>query len=331
MTKILVIDDDTIQRLILRTPLEMDGYEVLEAENGIEALKQLSENPDIRFLVTDLMMPEMDGFKLIDAVRKRAVRYTYIIVMTSMEDRSSLLQALSLGADDYLTKPIMPEELKLRLRSGMRLLKLEGQDELIFSMAKMAEFRSEETGFHLERVYHYCRILARDFAVHYPEYELTPGIADEIATVSPLHDIGKVAIPDHILHKPGRLTPDEWGIMKTHAAIGGNLIREIYDRTGSPWLRFAYEIAMYHHERWDGKGYPGGLAAEDIPVPARIMMLADVYDALTSERCYKPAFSHEKARAILLEENGSHFDPRLIDGFLRQEEQWLAVRNRFQD
>ena len=331
MSKVLVIDDDAVQRLILRNPLEMDGHQVSEAENGIEALEKLDKDPDIRFLVTDLLMPEMDGFDLIAAVRRRELRYVYIIVMTSMDDRDSLLKALSLGADDYLTKPILPEELRLRLRGGIRLLKLEGQDELILSMAKLAEFRSEETGFHLERVHYYTRILARDFATHYPDHGLTLGIADEIAVVSPLHDIGKVAIPDRILHKQGGLEPDEWEIMKTHAGIGGKLIKEIYDRTGSPYLRFAYEIAMSHHERWDGGGYPHGLEQESIPLPARIMMLADVYDALTSERCYKKAFSHEKARSIILEEKGTHFDPKVVDGFLRQEDQWLTVRERFRD
>lgn len=331
MPAILVVDDDRSQRFILRTHLEGAGVAVHEAANGLEALDRLSEETDIRFLVTDLLMPEMDGFELIERVRRRGLRYIYVIVMTSMEDRSSLIRALSAGADDYLTKPIFPDELKLRLQSGLRVLRLEGQEELILSMAELSEFRSEETGYHLKRVSQYTRLLARDVAVHFPAYELTPAGADEISLVSPLHDIGKVAIPDHILHKPDRLEPEEWEVMKTHVTIGGNLLRKIYEKTGSPYLWFAYEIAMYHHERWDGRGYPEGLAGEAIPMPARIMAVADVYDALTSERCYKAAFSHDKARSILLEEVGTHFDPKLIEAFQRQETAWLAVKDRFRD
>ena len=331
LPSVLVVDDDRSQRFILRTHLEGRGFSVFEAANGVEALERLAEDNDIRFLVTDLLMPEMDGFGLIEQVRRRGLRYIYVIVMTSMEDRKSLIRALSAGADDYLTKPIFPDELRLRLQSGLRVLRLEGQEELILSMAELSEFRSEETGYHLKRVSHYTRILARDVADHYPEFELTRSGAEEISLVSPLHDIGKVAIPDRILHKPDKLTAEEWETMKTHAAIGGNLLRKIYDKTSSPYLWFAHQIAMYHHERWDGAGYPEGLRGESIPIPARIMAIADVYDALTSERCYKAAFSHEKTRAILDEEAGTHFDPKLIASFRRQEEAWLDVKERFRD
>jgi len=331
MPSVLVVDDDRSQRFILRTHLEGSGFSVFEACNGVEALERLAQDNDIRFLVTDLLMPEMDGFELIERVRRRGIRYIYVIVMTSMEDRKSLIRALSAGADDYLNKPIFPDELRLRLQSGLRVLRLEGQEELILSMAELSEFRSEETGYHLKRVSHYTRILARDVADHYPEYELTRSGAEEISLVSPLHDIGKVAIPDRILHKPGKLTAEEWEIMKTHATIGGNLLRKIHEKTGSPYLWFAHQIAMHHHERWDGNGYPGGLKGDAIPMSARIMAVADVYDALTSERCYKAAFSHEKARSILLEEAGAHFDPKLIDAFQRQEKAWLEVKERFRD
>lgn len=331
LPSVLVVDDDRSQRFILRTHLEGSGFSVFEAANGVEALERLAEDNDVRFLVTDLLMPEMDGFELIERVRRRGLRYIYVIVMTSMEDRKSLIQALSAGADDYLNKPVFPDELRLRLQSGLRVLRLEGQEELILSMAELSEFRSEETGYHLKRVSHYTRILARDAADHYPEYELTRSGAEEISLVSPLHDIGKVAIPDRILHKPGKLTAEEWETMKTHATIGGNLLRKIYDKTGSPYLWFAHQIAMYHHERWDGNGYPDELKGDAIPMPARIMAVADVYDALTSERCYKRAFPHEKARSILLEGAGAHFDPKLIAAFQRQEKAWLEVKERFRD
>lgn len=331
MTKVLVIDDDMAQRLILRSSLEAYGYEVHEAENGSEGLEKIFENPDIRLLLTDLAMPIMDGYEMIRAIRQKELRYTYIIVLTSMDDRDSLLRALSMGADDYLTKPVFPDELKLRLESGTRLLKLESQEELIFSLAKLAEFRSDETGYHLERVQHYTRIIGTDISKHHPEFELSLSTAEEYARVSPLHDIGKVAIPDRILHKPGKLDADEWEIMKTHAGIGGKLIREIYEKTGSPYLWFAYEIAMFHHEKFDGSGYPAGKKGDEIPLVARIMALTDVYDALTSDRCYKRAFSHEKAKSIIIEGKGMHFDPKIVDAFLRQEEAFLAIKAKFQD
>lgn len=329
--RVLVTDDDMVQRLILRTTLETDGYEVWEAENGADALEKLSELNDIRLLLTDLAMPGMDGYELIREIRKQDLRYTYVIVLTSMDDRDSLLRALALGADDFLTKPVFPDELKLRLQSGERLIKLESQELLIFSMAKLAEYRSNETGFHLERVALYTRLLARDMAKSHPELNMSLSMADEIALVSPLHDLGKVAIPDGILHKPGKLTPEEFETMKTHTSIGGEIIRNIYNKTGSFYLWLAHEIAMYHHERWNGRGYPSGLAGDGIPVSARIMALADVFDALGSKRCYKEAFPYEEVRPLILEERGEHFDPKVVDAFLRQEEAFLNIRAQFQE
>jgi putative two-component system response regulator len=157
------------------------------------------------------------------------------------------------------------------------------------------------------------------------------GLADEIATVSPLHDLGKVAIPDHILHKPGGLNAEEWEIMKTHTTIGGRLIKEIYDRTGSFYLWLAYEIAMFHHEKWAGGGYPTGISGDEIPVSARIMAIADVYDAMTSERSYKNAFSHEKTKETIMNQKGKQFDPRLTDAFVREEDAFIAIKKKYKD
>lgn len=329
--KVLIADDDAGQRLLLKNSLEEDGYDVLEAENGRLAIEELSRNPEVRLLLTDIAMPEMDGYGLIEEVRRRELRYTYIVVLTSMDDRGSLLKALSLGADDYLIKPVFPNELKLRLKSGARLLRLESQEELILAMAKLSEYRSEETGYHLERVSHYTRLIARDLTVQQPELGLSYSMADEIAKVSPLHDIGKVAIPDRILHKPGKLDADEWEVMKTHTTIGGNLIGEIQEKSGSAYLWLGYEIAAFHHERWDGSGYMQGLSGDSIPIAARIMALADVYDALTSERCYKSAYTHDQTKAKIIEESGKHFDPRVVQAFLRRENDFLDVRKRYRD
>lgn len=329
--KVLVTDDDNLQRLILRKYLEENEYDVLEACNGIEALKILSDEPDIRIMITDLIMPQMDGYELIKAVRERQLRYMYIIVLTGMDDKESLVRALSIGSDDFLIKPVFPDELRLRILGGSRLLNLEGHEEIIFSMVRLCEFRSDETGYHLERIQEYVRLLARYLSKYNPETGMTLSMADEIAKVSPLHDVGKIAIPDHILHKPGRLSSEEWIIMKTHASIGGRILKSIYDKTGAPYLWVAYEITMFHHERWDGTGYPEGYAGEVIPLSARIAALADVYDALTSKRCYKESFSHEDAKDIIVKGKGSHFDPMIVDAFLASDESFVGIKKKFQD
>lgn len=329
--KILVVDDDPAQRLLLKMCLQKDHYSVAEAAHGAEAYTILEKEPDIRLVITDLDMPVMNGFDLINEVRDSDLRYRYIIVLTSAEDQGSLVRALSLGADDYIAKPVRPDEILLRVEGGIRLLRLEIQEELILSMAKLAEYRSDETGYHLERVQFYTRTLGRDLSEKHPELKITKQLAEEFSRVSPLHDIGKVAIPDSILHKPGKLTMDEFEIMKNHATIGGQLLKDIYTKTGSSYLKIAYEAAMYHHERYNGGGYPSGLKGENIPMVARVVALADMYDAMTSERCYKKAFSHETAKKIIVAEKGEHLDPKMVDSFLAREEEWLAIRERFKD
>jgi putative two-component system response regulator len=274
-------------------------------------------------------MPVMDGYGLIQHIRKEQSRYVYMIVLTSNEGKKSVVKALNYGADDFLTKPALNEELQLRIQSGIRLLRLESHDELILSMAKLAEYRSEETGYHLERVQRYSWLLAKDIAENCPKFEMSMSFAEEISQVTPLHDIGKVATPDHILHKPGKLTESEFEVMKDHAAIGGKMLLDIHAKTGSHYLKTASDVAMYHHEKYNGRGYPEGLKGDEIPVSARIMALADIYDAMTSKRCYKDEFSHEKVKTIIVEERGKHLDPDVVDSFLRLETQWLAIKAQF--
>jgi len=329
LQKIVVVDDDAAQRLLLRMCLEAEGYEVYEADSGYSAQQLMEKHPDFRIVITDLDMPELNGFDLIRKIRTRELHYTYIIVLTSKDDEESLVKAFSKGADDYLSKPVNPNELRLRIQGAIRVLRQETQEELILALAKLAEYRSDETGYHLERVQRYCRILAMDLCENRPELDIHIQFAEEIARVSPLHDIGKVAIPDNILHKPGKLTDAEFEIMKTHAAIGGQILKDIYAKNGSPYLKVAYEVAMYHHERFNGKGYPEGLRGEEIPIAARIMTLADIYDAMATKRCYKDPFPHEIIKKIILEERGQQLDPIVVDAFLRQEDIWLTVRNRF--
>ncbi len=328
---ILITEDDISQRLLLKLTLEADGYRTHEAENGLNAAHLLDKNPEVRLVITDLDMPVRNGFDLIRHIRSTERRYTYIIVLTSNDSKDHLIKALRLGADDYLTKPILPEELRLRLKGAARVLRLESQEELILSMAKIAEYRSRETGYHLERVRHYTKLLADDLYRSCPEMGLSPQKVEEIARVSPLHDLGKVAIPDHVLNKPGKLTDQEFELMKTHAAMGGNLLRELFEKTGTEYLKVGYEIARHHHEKWNGRGYPDGLRGEEIPVAARIMALADVYDAMSCKRCYKESFPDDRVRSIIIGEKGQHFDPRVVDAFMRQQDIWLSIKNRYQE
>lgn len=328
---IVVVDDDMAQRMLLKMCLEEQNYKVHEADSGNSALKLLNDNFDFRIVITDLDMPDVNGFELIEAIRSSELRYTYIIVLTSLEDEDSLVKALSLGADDYLAKPVNPNELKLRVQGGLRILKQESQEELILALAKLAEYRSDETGYHLERVQHYTRLLASDLMGHHPELGLTAQTVEDLARVSPLHDIGKVAIPDSILHKPAKLTEAEYTIMKTHAEIGGKLLKDVYRKDGSLFLKIAYELTMYHHERFDGSGYPHGLQGTAIPLPARIMTLTDIYDAMTSKRCYKEPFPHEEVKSIILAEQGKQLDPMIVAAFIRLEKQWLAIKDQYQE
>lgn len=329
-TKVLVVEDEMTQRRLLQAKLEKEGYQVILAEDGRQGLQAFLDDPEIRLVLTDLSMPEMDGYQLIQALRKNERRYTYIIVLTVHDDKDSLVKALSLGADDYLTKPVYQDELSIRMVGGRRLLRLEGQDEIIMSMVKMAGARSDETGTHLDRVRAYTRILAFDLCDTQPALQLSHSWAEDVARVSPLHDIGKVAIADEILKKPGRLTSEAMELMKTHTVIGGAILQEIYERTGSHYLLLAYEVAKYHHEKWDGSGYPEGLYGEAIPLAARIIALADTFDALTTKRCYKDAFTYEMAKSIIMEGRSGHFDPMVLDAYLRHEAEWLAVLQRYQ-
>jgi response regulator RpfG family c-di-GMP phosphodiesterase len=198
-------------------------------------------------------------------------------------------------------------------------------------MAKLSDYRSNETGLHLERVQQYTLEIGEYLAQYYPEKGISMQMANEISRVSPLHDIGKVGISDNILTKPGKLTSEEFEVMKEHAKIGGDLISDIYLKTGSPSLRIAFELTMYHHEKWDGTGYPAGLSGTGIPFAARIMALADVYDALTTHRVYKEAFSHEKAKQIIIEGKAKHFDPDLVDIFLALEDKFIKLKKSLSD
>jgi putative two-component system response regulator len=238
---------------------------------------------------------------------------------------------MSAGADDFIVKPFVNAELMARVRAGERVLSLETREMVIFALAKLAESRDPETGHHLERVQRYSQMLSEALAAQ-PNCssEIDAQFIQLIFQTSPLHDIGKVGIPDCVLLKPGRLSDDEFDIMKTHTLIGAETLdAALRDFPQARFLRIARDIALSHHERWDGKGYPNGLAGTDIPLAARIVAVADVYDALTSKRAYKEAFAHTIAREIILGETGSHFDPDIVAAFHEAEADFIEIRSQF--
>ncbi|MGV1100416.1 HD-GYP domain-containing protein [Thiovibrio sp. JS02] len=329
--KVLIVEDEQMQRFFLRRHLTDAGYTVIEAADGQEALAKLQDDPEIRLVITDLMMPRLDGFALISEIRKRQIHYIYILVQTQRDDEEALVRALSLGADDFLTKPVRPVELCLRMATGSRLLKIEKFEELIFFLTKLAALQSKETGSHLDRIYHFTRLLAKDLATNVPELGLTMSVAEEIARVSPLHDLGKVGISVELLHKEEKLSHAEVCCLQDHVKVGGSLIQEVYSHTESEYLFLAQEIALLHHERWDGNGYPHGLAGTKIPLCARIVALADAYDAMTSKRSYSFGLSHGEAQQEIIRNSGKQFDPMVVASFLRQEAEFARIKEQFGD
>lgn len=329
--RVLIVDDDPIALELLERSLARHKHEAILARNGNEALAILQSEP-IRMVITDWVMEPMDGVDLCRAIRARRLsRYVYIIILSSHDDPFDAADAISAGADDFISKPFNHAELCARMKAGERMLSLETRDMTIFALARLAESRDVQTGMHLERVRNYVRLLANELRQDKALAEIiTKDFTDMLYETSPLHDIGKVAIPDAILLKPGKLTPDEYEIMKGHAEIGARTIDEvlaIYPEAG--FLEMARDIAATHHEKFDGTGYPRGLAGEAIPWSGRIMAVADVYDAITSARVYKQAADHSYAVAIVKQEAGRHFDPRLVRAFLACEAKILSICQDF--
>ncbi len=331
--KVLVVEDDAIAAQLLEHALNQFGCQVTTAADGAEALRFLRAN-DYRLVISDWEMPEMSGIELCRRLRSDfAGRYIYIILLTSRKGSDNVIEGLSAGADEFLSKPFHAEELLVRLRVAQRILSLESREMTIFSLAKLAESRDPDTGVHLERMREYCRVLARQLAKsEVYAGEMKGDYVELIYLTSPLHDIGKVGIPDAVLLKPGKLTADEFEVMKTHAEIGARTLGVLVDASpDAAYLRMARDIAWSHHEKYDGSGYPRGLAGAQIPLCGRIVAVADVYDALTTRRVYKPAFSHETARDIILAGSGPHFDPDIVQAFLDVEPELIRIRARFDE
>lgn len=328
---VLAVEDDCVSAEILGSWLRHFGYEVTTADNGRDAF-DLVRTGRYRLIVSDWEMPGMSGVEICRQIRGRSWgSYIYVILVTSFEGVDNVVEGLNAGADDFLTKPLQPEELRMRLRAGERILSLESRDIIIFALAKLAESRDPQTGAHLERIREYCRVLGEELS-HWDKFRdvIDGEYVQLLYLTSPLHDIGKVGIPDRVLLKPGRFTPEEFEIMKRHTIIGGETLNAATQaHPGAQFLRMAYDIAMTHHERFDGSGYPRGLRGEEIPLCGRILALADVYDALTTERVYKPRFEHEATRRLILEGRGLYFDPDIVEAFLRRENEFLAISRRF--
>lgn len=366
---VLVVDDTPQNLAILGELLESD-YRVRAVNSGARALRamQSGARPDIVLL--DIMMPDMDGYEVIQQLKSdpetREIPVIFITAMTATENEA---RGLELGAVDYITKPFNPGIVRARVKAQLELKaardRLASQNEWLDrevhrrmrenelvrdlsmqSLAMLAELRDMETGMHIMRTQRYVEILAHELE-HHPRFEpaLKDGRLDMVVRAAPLHDLGKVGIPDAVLRKPGKLTPEEWDVMRTHAALGAEAIQRAMDtvllnldaasvedaRGAFDFLKVAQEIALSHHEKWDGSGYPNGLKGEDIPTSGRLMALADVFDALTCRRVYKDAFDFDRAIGIINEGCGKHFDPEVVAAFHTNLERFIETANRLAD
>jgi putative two-component system response regulator len=354
----VLVVDDTPENLSLMSALLKDHYKVKVANHGEKGLKiAMSDNPPDLILL-DIMMPDIDGYEVCRRLKAHAAtREIPVIFLTAKSETEDEKKGLELGAVDYITKPISPPIVLARVATQLSLkasadflrdkndfLEQEVakrtqevmaiQEVTILAMASLAETRDSDTGNHIRRTQYYVQALAETLKQH-PRFTgfLTPYNVQMLFRSAPLHDIGKVGIPDSILLKPGRLTPEEFEVMKTHTTLGRDAIAHAEDALGTKveFLSMAKEIALSHQEKWDGTGYPEGLSGNAIPISARLMALADVYDALISRRVYKEGMSHAQAVDIIVQGRGSHFDPDIVDGFLEIQEEFRAIAQRYAD
>jgi len=340
--KILLVDDTPVNLKLLGQILDPE-YEVFFAEDGETAIQLAGEvKPDL--ILLDVMMPGMNGY---DVCRHLKAQHDTtnipILFVTSMGELEDERRGFEAGGVDYITKPISPSIVQARVQTHLalynqsRLLEHMVEQrtkqlkqaletiknaslETIQRLSKAAEYKDEDTGAHILRMSHYCAVLARQMG-------LTDREVENIFHSAPMHDVGKIAIPDRILLKPGKLDADEWKILKQHTTLGGKLL----ESSSSKFFKTAEVIALTHHEKWDGSGYPMGLKGSEIPLVGRIVAIADVFDALTARRPYKEPFSLKKSYAIIRESKGKHFDPDVVDAFFAIKDQLIGIKNKFQD
>lgn len=361
--RILIVDDCQTNIDVLAELLE-DRYNVASAISGEDCLEKLPNfSPDL--VILDIMMPGVDGYEVCRRIKQGPTgSFTQVILVSGKASAQERLRGYEMGADDYLTKPFNHDEMLAKIRVQFKLrgaladlwaandriqrlnAELEQQveaqtaevmrardevvatqDMVVFSMAKLADSRDPETGEHLERMREYSQLLAGRLSREGPyKDQINQRFIENLYRSSPLHDIGKVGIPDSVLLKPGRLTPEEFEIIKTHSAIGAEALRKTAETNKyGGFLQMAVDIARHHHERFDGGGYPDGLAGLDIPLPARIVAVADVFDALSSERVYKKAIDPAQARDMIVEESGTQFDPAIVRAMLDCFEDFVEI------
>ena len=370
--KVLAVDDQPDNLLVIEDFLGMD-YDVVTFSGGQSLIDYFEGGQKADIVLLDIVMPMPDGYALCHWLKGSPItRDIPIIFLTSLDSQADEAYALSVGADDFVHKPLSPPVLSARVRNHLALSQtrkalqsqnkgleklvvertrkiqaqsdelmrrteqlISAQSAIISAFCSLVEARDNETGNHVRRTQHYLLTLCEKLNEH-PRFstELSQQNIQSMFKSAPLHDIGKVAIPDNILRKPGKLTPEERSIMQRHAQYGADSIavaeKEIGDGS-APFLLYARQIALTHHERWDGSGYPLGLSGDAIPLAGRLMAIADVYDALISRRVYKPAFSHEKAIEIMREERGRHFDPDILDCMLENAAQFAEIARCFAD
>ncbi len=348
---ILVVDDHVENIELLEAFLAPFNYEIITASNGEDALKIVFNNRGIDLVLLDVMMTGINGFEVTSRIRESEIgRILPIVLVTSLHEKQDRVKGIEAGCDDFITKPVDKIELLARVRS---LLKVKAYNDLLFNYRKdleievkerthdlgealkkvklssldtiyrlsvASEYKDEDTGFHIKRMSLYSAAIARRLG-------LGKNIVDTILYASPMHDVGKIGIPDRILMKPGKLDEDEWVVMKKHTTFGANILKG----SDAEFIVLGESIALNHHEKWDGTGYPNGIAGEVIPIAARITAVADVFDALTTRRPYKEPFSIDKSIGIIIEERGTHFDPAVVHAFIAIKDEIVDIKNKFEN
>ena len=323
MALILCVDDEVNNLKVLRVALQ-GTYDLLFAKSGKEALALASERqPDL--ILLDVMMPEMDGFEVCRRLKQDAqLAAVPVIFVTALQDEADEEVGLECGAVDYITKPISTAIVKARVKNHLSLVRVDELQrtrlEIIQRLGRAAEYKDNETGHHVMRMSHYSQLIAQALGK-------SERWCEKLLHAAPMHDIGKIGIPDAIMLKPGKLTDDEFDVMKTHPRIGA----EILGNSTAELMLMAKNVALYHHEKWNGSGYPERLSGKDIPLEARIVALADVFDALTSERPYKRAWSVEEACEYIHDSRGEHFDPEVVEAFDQCLPDILKIKERWQE